>query len=519
MAFDVGSVVAHIKADVSNFKQGIQTAQDEVSGLSGKVVAAAGVIKTGLLVATAAAAAGLVVMGKSALDAAANFEQTKISFETMLGSAEKATKLLKDLQEFAKKTPFNLVELQEGTKRLLAYGIEGDKVIDTMKVLGDITSGVGRDKMPQLILAFGQVKAAGHLTGMELRQFSETGVPLLQTLADQFKVTTGQMTEMISAGDVGFDAVQQALGSMTQEGGKFFNLMDKQSKTFSGSMSNLQDSWTQFLVVLGTIFIPIGTQAIQMLTALLAPIVQIVQTSTSWTEALTRMGVDVTAFQAVITEFTTFLNVYLLPAVALVVATFLANWQFLSLQFKGIWDIIIGIVQVAWSIVYGVLKVGLALLVGDHDAAWKAIVELVQGAWDGLKRIFDGIISFISGWGGQLFDRLTEPFRRAWSEIQNIVNKIKDAMDFTKRHSPSVVDIVNRGVNEVNKALSGLQFNTSLTKEAAAVAVSNGGESTRINSISVSLDGAIIADEAGANHMAELLGDRIIKILQGGVRF
>lgn len=362
MAFDVGSVIAHVKADVTDFKKGINDAQEQVGGLGNTMNGIANTIKTGLVVASAAAAAGVAMIGKSALQAAADFEQTTISFEVMLGSASKAKKLLEELQTFAKKTPFNLVELQEATKRLLAYGVEGDKMIDTLGVLGNIASGVGREKLPQLILAFGQVKAATKLTGMELRQFSEAGVPILQALVDQAnkaggswqtvggaakkakvdisemndklaiakqrlkeaqesgkskqstlmslsntvqnysqkiseastatagaskvwvtsKVTAAEMIEKISDGEITFAQVQSALSGMTGEGGKFFNMMERQSQTFSGIMSNLQDSWHQLLVVMGTLFLPVATDVLNAITSLTTNILNIVQTSRTW---------------------------------------------------------------------------------------------------------------------------------------------------------------------------------------------------------------------------------------------
>ena len=139
------------------------------------------------------AAAGLVatlgVVGKSFLDNASMIEQSRIAFETMLGSSDKARKLLTQLSDFARKTPFDLPQVIEGSQRLLAYNVAAEDIIPTFTMLGNIAAGVGKDKLPQLILAFGQVKAATHLTGAELRQFSEAGVPLLDTLAKNFKMT------------------------------------------------------------------------------------------------------------------------------------------------------------------------------------------------------------------------------------------------------------------------------------------------------------------------------------------
>lgn len=194
-----------------------------------------------------AAAGGVIALGGAAIQAAADMEQTRIAFTTMLGSAEKANVFIKDLVNFAKTTPFELKGLEQASKQLLAYGFTQEEVLPNLKALGDITAGVGTDKMPQLILAFGQVRAATKLTGAELRQFTEAGVPLLDELAKQMGKTAGEIQEMISDGKIGFTDVQQALMGLTAEGGRFENLMQKQSQSLSGMISNLRDAWNIFL--------------------------------------------------------------------------------------------------------------------------------------------------------------------------------------------------------------------------------------------------------------------------------
>ena len=185
--------------------------------------------------------AAFSAIGLYSIKTAGDFEQWNIAFETMLGSKEKATSLMNQLITLSKSTPFNTKEVVELSKQLLAMGIEASNIIPTMTNLGNIASGVGKDKLGQLTLAFGQVRAAGHLTGMELRQFTEAGVPLIEELAKKFNKSTGAIQEMVHAGKVGFDDVNQALSNMTNGQGKFANLMERQSKSFLGVWSNLKD--------------------------------------------------------------------------------------------------------------------------------------------------------------------------------------------------------------------------------------------------------------------------------------
>ncbi len=199
----------------------------------------------GTMAAGVVAALGL--MTKSAITNAASYEQNRIAFETMLGSAQKAQGLLEQVADFAQKTPFELPQVVEGAKRLLAYGISGDKVIDSFKTLGDVAAGVGTDKLPALITAFGQVSAKGRLMGQELLQFTEAGVGLGGELQKMFHVSREELEDMIGSGKIGFSDVQQALQNMTSQGGLFFNGMERQSKSFNGMLSNINDSMGKFV--------------------------------------------------------------------------------------------------------------------------------------------------------------------------------------------------------------------------------------------------------------------------------
>lgn len=198
-------------------------------------------------VASGVLLAGLTALTKGAVENAASFEQNRVAFESMLGSASKAQELLKQVSDFAQRTPFELPQVVEGSKRLLAYNIAAKDIIPTFKMLGDIASGVGTDKLNPLITAFGQVQAKGKLAGQELLQFTEAGVGLGQALQKQLGLTRDQLEKMISAGQISAEEVTKALQTMTSEGGLFFQGMERQSKTFNGVMSNVSDSFGKFV--------------------------------------------------------------------------------------------------------------------------------------------------------------------------------------------------------------------------------------------------------------------------------
>lgn len=197
-------------------------------------------------VSLVALAGGIGYIGKSMIQAAGEFEQTKIAFSTMLGSAEQANTLLRDLASFASSTPFELKGIEQSAKQLMAYGFSAREIVPTLKSLGDVSSGLSVP-LEQIVYAYGQVRAAGQLYGTELRQFVNAGVPILGELAKMYNVTTAEAKMMVEEGKIGFKDVENAFKGMSGEGGKFFNLMENQSKTLLGRISNLKDNWNVFL--------------------------------------------------------------------------------------------------------------------------------------------------------------------------------------------------------------------------------------------------------------------------------
>lgn len=178
------------------------------------------------------------------------FQQLEVAFNTMLGSKEKADKLMGQVVNLAATTPFSLTDVSQGVKQLLAYQESQETVIDTTKRLGDISAGLSVP-LGRLIMVYGQVRAKGRLMGDDLRQFTEAGIPMIAELAKQFDVAESQVSEMVSAGTVGFADVQSVLKRLTDEGGMFFNLMEEQSKTITGLISNLGDAWDRMMNQIG----------------------------------------------------------------------------------------------------------------------------------------------------------------------------------------------------------------------------------------------------------------------------
>ena len=169
------------------------------------------------------------------------FQQLEVAFTTMLQSGEKADALLQQLTKTAATTPFGLEDVAQGAKQLLAYGLGAEKVNETLIRLGDIAAGLSVP-LNDLVYLYGTTMAQGRLYTQDLNQFTGRGIPMISELAKQFGVAESKVKELVESGKVGFPEVQKVIESLTNEGGKFGGLMEEQSKTITGQISNIEDS-------------------------------------------------------------------------------------------------------------------------------------------------------------------------------------------------------------------------------------------------------------------------------------
>ena len=196
---------------------------------------------------------GSAVLAKLASDIIAvrgEFQKTQIAFETMLGSKDKADALMEQMVQTAAKTPFDLQGVANGAKQLLAYGTEAEDVNDTLIRLGNIASGLSIP-LGDMVYLYGTTQTQGRLFTQDVRQFMGRGIPLTKELASMLGKTEQEINKMVTAGQIGFPQVEAVIKKMTDSGGQFYNLMEKQSQTLSGQISNLGDAWDGMLNKIG----------------------------------------------------------------------------------------------------------------------------------------------------------------------------------------------------------------------------------------------------------------------------
>jgi tape measure domain-containing protein len=195
------------------------------------------------------------------------FQDLQTAFETMLGSSTKAEALMQQMVKTAATTPFDLQGVASGAKQLLAYGESAETVNDTLIRLGNIASGLSIP-LNDIVYLYGTTMVQGRLYAQDVRQFTGRGIPLVKELAKEYGVTTDKINEMVSAGKIGFPDVEKVIKKMTDQGGQFYNLMEKQSHNLNGMIANLGDAWDSALNRIGQSQEGVFNDAIQLTTDL-----------------------------------------------------------------------------------------------------------------------------------------------------------------------------------------------------------------------------------------------------------
>lgn len=184
---------------------------------------------------------------KKMVEVRGEFELQKVALTAILQNKEKADQLWAQTQELALKSPFRLQQLVTFTKQLAAYQVQAESLYDTTKRLADVSAGLGVD-MGRLILAYGQVKAANYLRSAEIRQFTEAGINMLGELSKLYTelegkmVSVGEVQSRVQKRMVSFGDVEEVFKRLTDAGGMFYNMQEKQSETLKGMIAKLGDA-------------------------------------------------------------------------------------------------------------------------------------------------------------------------------------------------------------------------------------------------------------------------------------
>lgn len=477
---------------------------DKISGSTADL--AKTMVKTGaMMVAVGAAITGV---GVAVVKEAGKFEQYGIAFDTMLGSVEKSKSLMGDLVQFAKATPFRLEEVVQGSKQLLAYGFSQEKVIGTMKTLGNVSAALGLN-LQDLTWLYGTTKTQGRLFAKDLYQFTARGIPLVAELAKQFKVTDQEVMQLVTDGKVGFKEVEIALNNLGGEGGRWGELMDKQSQTVAGKFSNMQDAIQQTAVAMGNALLPAVNSLLTALIPLIEKFGEFVTNHPQLTSAifiiggaLLILGTTLVILAGIITAITTAFTVLAplftlltgpiglvalaIGALILVGLFLIENWGIIQQNAIMIWDMIKNavITNAQWaydqaSAIFNSLKNNLAMIWNaikiDTSAKNNEINLNSTNIWtilrNNLKMIADGISkNTISTW-----ETLKANVIMIWEGMKTAVT---NAINAVKANVEMAVNAVKGVLNSLASAIDNVIGKFREMVNAAKEAIGMGGKAS-----------------------------------------
>lgn len=230
----LGDLVVRITGDNSDFDKTVNATEKRFTDLA-KTLSNVGKKLTTFVTLP------IVGIGLAAVKSAADMEMQQAAFETMLGSAKAAQRMLTDLKDLAARTPFQLGDLANAGKTLLQFGVEADEVLPTIRRIGDVAQG-NSDRFSSLALAFGQVQSTGRLMGQDLLQMVNAGFNPLQQISEQTGESMADLKAAMEDGAISAEMVADAFQAATEEGGRFFGGMERASQTLGGQFSTLMDN-------------------------------------------------------------------------------------------------------------------------------------------------------------------------------------------------------------------------------------------------------------------------------------
>lgn len=458
MAAKVGQVIVDFLLNTAKFESDIKKATRSFRNMGRELSDAGRTMTMGVTLP-------IVGLGAAAVKLAGEFEQTTIAFNTMLGSSQKAGIFLKQLQDFAAKTPFEFKDLTEASKRMLALGFSAEQIIPTMTAVGNAVAalGGGGELINRVTLALGQMQAKGKVSAEEMRQLAEAGIPAWEILANKIGVSIPEAMQMAQRGAISASEAVPAIIAGMQE--KFGGLMEKQSQTLLGQISNMKDQFFFMLNDLGTALLPAATavlnalkpivefigQMAQKFAALPAPMQTVILALTGLAAAigpvLMVLGSIATGISTILPLLGTFAAalsgpvgiVLAITAVGAAIAAWAARteegramiggaWQWLkdaAVSIFGSIKELVAAVTAAISAIWQQHGEQIKLIAG---ATWDLVKNIFAGAMTALKGIIEGALKILTGIMQAFHGLVTGDWRKFGEGIKNIVSGLWEAV-------------------------------------------------------------------------------------------
>lgn len=408
-----------------------------------------------------AVGAGMTVLAKNGLTAAADLETAEIGLTTLLHSSDEAWKTIQRIKEEASRTPFELVGLSQAVQLLSSVTKDGNKAIDVVLDVGEGLAAMGKwqPELDRIIVNLQQIAAVGKASTLDIKQFAFAWIPIYEMLTEQTGLAGEALGDLITNGWVSFELLTEMFDKANDEGWKFFNAYRNQAGSFNQALSNMKDSVTIFLSelvkqtwlfdLMKRVFMTV-TESLPKLMTVMQEFAQTLKENPNlvlWiATAITAMLVPALYAAAVAAlPFILAAGQLILISAAVGAAVYLLAeaWtnNFLGIQtatmavfnaikqiveafipiFKGVWDMLAGYFQMTfWSII-GIFKAFFQLLSGDSAWAWETIKQVYVNAWEWIIRFFGGLQAVVSGIFSLLWDAIKFGAEIAWNAIIEVL--------------------------------------------------------------------------------------------------
>ena len=252
--------IAECKREIRDLRSGARSSSISIDGLRGSLIGMASKVAAPLAIAAA-----IKDIATNSIEARGKIEALEVSFSTLLRSTEKANQLVSQLKDYGNVTPYDTEGLSKAAQTMLSFGISYEKVMPTLRQLGDVAMG-SQDKLSRLTLAFSQMSAAGRVTKEDLNQMVDAGFNPLQVISQQTGESIGTLFDKVSKGQVSVQQIANAFADATKEGGQFHNMALNMSDTVEGKMSTMQDAIDGAYQAIGKFIEPVVKSGIDLLT-------------------------------------------------------------------------------------------------------------------------------------------------------------------------------------------------------------------------------------------------------------
>lgn len=427
----------------------------------------------GLTVATTAVSAAWAAVGAVGVKYNSEIESLQTSFEVMTGSAEKAAKITEQLRKIGAETPFDLKGLASTTKLLMNYGIEADRAVDEMMMLGDIAQG-NAEAMNSVALGYAQMSSLGKVNLQDIKQMINGGFNPLQEISERTGESMEKLYERISKGTMAVSEITESMKHATSEGGKYYQSMEKQAQTFQGRLDTLKEDATAFAgQIMGSVSGGLRDSAIPMASEMLA----------GFSDAFSAGGLD-----GLIDAITAKIPVLIDKAIAMIKQGISGLTKWLPSAIKQIATVIPSairaIVDVAPQIVQSLFEVA-GSLVGDLITMLPELVPMIlEGVGKMLLSIGSGVGKLLLG----VFNGIEDLLGLKGDEMTDAINGLFSKVD-TKRSA----ELSAKVKATLSTEISTDDYTTKINDAVAAIATALANVSVLDESTRAKIKAAIIS--------------------------